>query len=472
MLKAKAMQKPIFALLFFTLLASSNGRPSSSIGINYGRLGNNLPSAYETIEALKAMRATQLKIYDSDHEILKLLSGTYIRVTIMVRNEDIPSLASNNQTAARRWVHDNVLEFLPGTMIRGVLVGNEVLSDSSAQSLWLQVVPAMKNIKKALNLHNIHNIKVGTPVAMDIVETTFPPSSGRFRADIPRDEVLLPLLNFLNRTRSYFFLDVYPYFSWAENPSNVSLDFALFRGGNDTVVVDSETGLVYTNLLDQMLDSVIFAMQYLGFSDMRIAISETGWPNTGDLDQPGASVYNAAAYNRNLVTKMMQDPPLGTPARPGVPIPTFLFALYDENRKVGPGTERHWGILRPSGRPVYELNLTGAVPETEYPPLPEPDNNRPYEGNLWCVVATGIRVLDLGPALDFACAAGNGTCDDLAPGGDCYEPVSILAHANYAFSSFWAKYRSTGASCYFNGLATMTTVDPSHGACKVPSVYV
>ncbi|VFR01168.1 unnamed protein product [Cuscuta campestris] len=473
------MEKPIlpftFLITLLPLLSNAQILPSPNqqfIGINYGRQGSNLPSAYETIETLKAMQVSRVKIYDSDHEFLKLLSGTSIRVTIMVPDDDIPDIASN-QSAANRWVHDNVLAFLPGTMIRGVLVGNEILSDSRAQSLSYQVVPAMRNIKKSLNNHNIHNIKVGTPVAMDIVETSFPPSLGRFRGDIPREEILLPLLNFLNRTRSYFFLDVYPYFSWSENPHNISLDFALLREGNQTAAaVDPTTGLAYTNLLDPMLDSVVFAMQQLGFNDIRIAISETGWPTSGDLDQPGANLYNAAAYNRNLVRKIMANPPVGTPARPGVPIPTFVFSLYNENLKTGPGTERHWGILAADGKPVYELNLNGTVPESEYPPLPEPANNVPYQGNVWCVVASGVRIFDLGPAVDFACAAGNGTCDALAPGSDCYEPVSVVSHANYAFSSFWARFRSHGANCHFNGLATMTTVDPSHGACKVPSVCV
>ncbi|CAH9108748.1 unnamed protein product [Cuscuta europaea] len=468
------MEKSILTLFFVTLLVSfSNAQLSSNklIGINYGLQGTNLPSAYETIERLKAMQVNRVKIYDSDHEILKLLSGTSIRVTIMVPDDSIPDIAAN-QSAANLWVHDNILAFLPETMIRGVLVGNEILSDSRAQSLSFHVVPAMRNIKKTLNYHNIHNIKVGTPVAMDVVETTFPPSSGRFRSDIPREEILLPLLNFLNRTSSYFFLDVYPYFSWSASPHNVSLDAALLREGNQTAVVDPVTGLAYTNLLDQMLDSVAFAMQDLGFNGVKIAISETGWPNAGDLDQPGANIHNAAAYNRNLVRKITSNPPLGTPARPGQAIPTFVFSLYDEDRKSGPATERHWGILRPNGNPVYELNLTGALPETEYPPLPLPANNEPYEGNLWCVVASGVRVIELGPAIDFACAAGNGTCDELAPGGNCYEPVSAVSHANYAFSSFWAKFRSRGANCHFDGLAAMTPVNPSHGACKIPSVCV
>ncbi|KAL2506388.1 O-Glycosyl hydrolase family 17 protein [Abeliophyllum distichum] len=428
-----------------------------NIGINYGQLGNNLPSPYQTIEFLKSVNAGQVKIYDASPEVLKLLSGTRLRVSIMVTNGLISGIASN-QTMSDQWVRENVLAYYPNTRIRTILVGNEVLSYDD-QQMWADLVPAMQKIKKSLVSHNIHNVKVGTPLTMDVVESIFPPSSGKFKDDIS-DKVMIPLLKFLNGSKSYFFLDVYPYFTWSENPTNISLDFALFKDANQTYN-DTGSGLIYTNLLDQMLDSVVFAMQKLGFENIRIGISETGWPNGGDMDQTGANVYNAAIYNRNLVRKMTASPEIGTPARPGIVIPTFIFSLYDENQKSGPGTERHWGILNPNGNQIYELDLTGVRPENDYPQMQEPSNNKPYKGKLWCVVASSVDTMELGLALDFACSQGNGTCDELAPEKACYQPVSEVAHANYAFSSYWAKFRDAGASCYFNGFAVQTTSDPS-----------
>ncbi|KAI3470045.1 hypothetical protein Pfo_026708 [Paulownia fortunei] len=414
------------------------------------------------------MKAGHAKLYDANPEVLKLLSGTNLHVTIMVTNEQISSIASN-QSQADLWVHENILAYYPSTKIRFVLVGNEVFSYNDLK-MWLDLVPAMRKIKKSLNEHNVHNIKVGTPLAMDVLESTFPPSSGKFRSDIP-SQVIISLMEFLNGTKSFFFLDVYTYFPWSANPANISLDFALLKGGNVTYK-DPESGLIYTNLLDQMLDSVLFAMQKLSFDNIMIAISETGWPHAGDIDQPGANAYNAATYNYNLVRKMTSYPPLGTPAKPGVEIPTFIFSLYDENQKPGPGTERHWGLLNNNGSPIYEVDLTGTSTENMDTNLPKPVNNKPYKGKIWCVVASAASLMKLGPALDFACEQGNGTCDELAPGKGCYEPVSVVAHASYAFSSYWAKFRSSGASCYFNGLAAQTITDPSHGSCQFPSVLL
>ncbi|GLT60987.1 hypothetical protein SLA2020_337240 [Shorea laevis] len=461
--------KPLLLCLMLScLLVGSWAESSSKIGINYGRVGNNLPSPYQSIQIIKSMKAGRLKLYDADPEILKLLSGTKLEVSVMIPNDDIINIAAN-QTSAAHWVHDNVLLFYPDTMIRFILVGNEVLSYFSDydKEIWHNLVPAMRRIKAALRAQGIKNIKVSTPLAMDVLQSTFPPSSGTFRSDI-LENVMLPLLHFLNSSKSYFFLDVYTYFPWSANPKNISLDMALFEG--NVKHTDPGSGLVYTNLLDQMLDSVNFAMEKLGYPDIRLAISETGWPNSGDLDQIGANVHNAATYNRNLIKRMTASPPLGTPARPGVAIPTFIFSLYDENQKAGPGTERHWGLLRPNGTSIYDIDLTGDRQLSDYDPLPPAENNEPYRGELWCVVAEGANLMELRSALNFACSQGNETCAALTPGRECYQPVSVIRHASYAFSSYWAQLRSQGASCYFNGAAVQTTNNPGVRGCVFPNV--
>ena len=170
------------------------------------------------------MKAGRVKIYGTNPEILKLLSGTKLQVSIMVPNNEIINIASQ-QTIADQWVQNNVLAYYPQTMIRIILVGNEVLSYSSPsdKEIWQYLVPAMSRIKTSLRAQNIRNIKVGTPLAMDIFQTTYPPSSGIFRSDIS-DSVMLPLLQFLNKTSSFFFVDVYPYFPWSANPTKTGLD--------------------------------------------------------------------------------------------------------------------------------------------------------------------------------------------------------------------------------------------------------
>ncbi|KAL6978855.1 hypothetical protein U1Q18_020523, partial [Sarracenia purpurea var. burkii] len=464
--RIKTPTMSLFTLILLSILIPlSSGHIAEKLGVCYGQLGNNLPSPSKSVELIKSLKAKRVKIYDANPKILESLKGKDLQVSIMVPNQLILNI-STNQTLADQWVLTNVSPFYPAVKIRYLLVGNEILS-SSDNATQFSLVPAIRRIRSSIKSFNFGKIKVGTPMAMDVLESSFPPSNGTFRSGIS-GPIIKPLLGFLNRTKSFFFLDVYTYFPWSSDPTNIKLDYALLMAKNITYT-DPGTGLTYTNLLDQMLDSVVFAMKRLGFPDIRLFVAETGWPNGGDLDQIGANIYNAATYNRNVVKKLTAIPPVGTPARPGIVLPAFIFALYNENQKTGPGTERHFGLLYPNGSRVYEIDFSGKTPESEYKPLPAPTNDEPYKGKIWCVVAKGANRTELGSALTYACGQGNGTCDPIQPGKKCYKPNSLVRHASYAFSSYWAQFRKTGGSCYFNGLAVQTAKDPSYGSCKFPS---
>nr|XP_023912880.1 probable glucan endo-1,3-beta-glucosidase A6 [Quercus suber]POF09937.1 putative glucan endo-1,3-beta-glucosidase a6 [Quercus suber] len=454
---------PLLILSF--LISTSSAEFTSKVGINYGQLGENLPSPSKSVELIKSLKAKLVKIYDTNPKILNSLKHTNIKVSIMLPNELISNISSN-QTLSDLWVRSNVQPFYPHTKIRYLLVGNEIIS-STDNKTWYNLVPAMRKIKSSLKAHGIHKVKVGTSCAMDVLESSYPPSNGTFRADIS-GRVIKPMLQFLNKTRSFFFLDAYPYFPWSSDPTKIKLDYALFES-KDFTYTDPGSGLVYTNLFDQMVDAVIFAMKRLGYPGIRVWIAETGWPNGGDFDQIGCNIYNAATYNRNIVKKLTSES--GTPARPGKVLPSFIFSLYNENQKPGPGTERHFGLLYPNGSKIYEIDLSGETQVWEYKkPLPKPTNDEKYKGKIWCVVAKGANSSEVGAALSYACSQGNKTCDPVQPGGKCYKPDSPIWHASYAFSSYWAQFKKVGGTCYFNGLATQTIKDPSYGSCKFPGV--
>ncbi|XP_077210506.1 putative glucan endo-1,3-beta-glucosidase A6 [Tasmannia lanceolata] len=460
------MELGLVPLLLLSFISFSNAEISRTIGINYGQLGNNLPSPSQSIHLIKTLKIGRVKIYDSNPNILNHLSKTNLTVSIMVPKDAISSISSN-QTLADQWVKTHIFPFYPQIKIRTILIGNEILSDFSNPQTWYDLVPAMRRIKKSLKTHKIRNIKIGTPLAMDALQISFPPSNGTFRPDIS-ETVIKPMLHFLNRTKSFFFVDIYTYFAWASNPTTISLDYALLKRTNLTYA-DPGTGLTYTNLLDQQLDAVAHAMAKLGFPAIRLAIAETGWPSAGDFDQIGANIYNAATYNRNLARKMTTNPPVGTPARPGRFIPTYIFALFNENQKPGPGTERNWGLFYPNRTEVYEIDVTGKRLDTGYKQLPVPITNEPFKGKIWCVAAGSRNGSALEDAVMYACGQSSGTCEAIMPGKECHWPNSLVAHASYAFNSYWQQFRRVGGNCYFNGLAILTTEDPSYGSCKYQS---
>eukprot|EP00249_Psilotum_nudum_P004280 c17813_g1_i2 orf=552-1958(+) len=457
----------IFALL---LGLAINSEARYTIGVDYGQLGDNLPSPKEAIELIKSRKIGKVKIYDANPAILEALANTEMKVSVMVTNQEIAQIASS-QAAADEWIKHNVTRYYSKTRIRTVLVGNEILSDYADNQTWFQLVPAMSNIHTALKKRKLHHIKVSTPLAMDMLQgSIFPPSNGTFRTDIA-ESVMKPMLRFLDRTRSSIWIDVYPFFARENDPQNISLAFALFAP--DAAVYTDVNGLQYHNLLDVQLDAVVAAMAKLGYENIKLTISETGWPTREDLDERGANIYNAALYNRRLVRKALANPPLGTPRRPRELINTYIFALFNENLKSGPTTERNWGLLYPNGSCVYQIDLTGKLQDWQYPPLPlPPPEPAPGTLKLWCVANAFTDPTNLAAALSYACGPGLADCKPIQPGQSCFFPNNTVFHASYAFNAYYSKFKKIGGTCIFNGAANLTTHNPSHRSCKfIPTYY-
>ncbi|CAI0398301.1 unnamed protein product [Linum tenue] len=182
----------------------------------------------------------------------------------------------------------------------------------------------MQSVYKALvNLGLDKQVTVTTAHSLNILATSYPPSAGSFRPDLA--EVIQPLLSFHSQTGYPFLINAYPFFAYKGSPDEVSLDYALFGSNN--------TGMM----------------------------SETGWPSKGDADEVGATPQNAGLYNGNLFKRVQARQ--GTPAKPSVPIDVHVFALFNEDLKPGPTSERNYGLFYPDGSPVYNMGFHAYLPE-------------------------------------------------------------------------------------------------------------
>lgn len=111
-------------------------------------------------------------------------------------------------------------------------------------------------------------------------------------------------------------------------------------------------------MLFAQIDAVYSALASLGYKKLPVHISETGWPSRGDKDEAGATPENARKYNGNLIKVISQK--RGTPIRPnGGDLNIYVFALFNENLKPGPTSERNYGLFKPDGTPAYSLGITG-----------------------------------------------------------------------------------------------------------------
>ncbi|GAV88545.1 Glyco_hydro_17 domain-containing protein, partial [Cephalotus follicularis] len=121
-------------------------------------------------------------------------------------------------------------------------------------------------------------------------------------------------LQFLSSTKAPFWINAYTYFAYKDDPSGISLDYALFNP--NAGMVDPYTKLCYDNMLYAQVDATIIAITRMGYGNIEVKVSKTGWSSKGDPNEVGATLENAAMYNRVLLRRHLGSE--GTPLRPSV----------------------------------------------------------------------------------------------------------------------------------------------------------
>ncbi|XP_051136356.1 glucan endo-1,3-beta-glucosidase 14-like [Andrographis paniculata] len=330
---------------------------TGTYGVNYGRIADNIPPPESVVTLLKAAKIRNIRIYDADHAVLKAFKGSGIQVIVGLGNEYLRDI-STNQDRAIGWVKENVQPFHPGTLITGVAVGNEILGGSDAE-LWEVLVPAVKNVYDALSrLHLNGTVEVSSPHSEAVFAATFPPSAGVFKESIM--PYMRPLLQFFSQIGTPFYINAYPFLAYKSDPSHIDLNYALFQG--NAGIDDPKTKLHYDNMFEAQIDAAYAALEKAGFDKMEVIVSETGWASKGDPGEAAANVKNAQTYNRNLRKRLLKKK--GTPYRPKTVAKAYVFALFNENLKPGPTSERNFGLFKADGSVAYYVGFTGLVPSS------------------------------------------------------------------------------------------------------------
>ncbi|KAM0936983.1 putative glucan endo-1,3-beta-D-glucosidase [Dioscorea sansibarensis] len=440
-------------LAFFLVFSLSSADEGAFIGVNIGTALSDMPSPTQVVALLKSQQIRHVRLYDADAGMLAALANSGIRVTVTVPNEQLLGVGQSNATAAN-WVTRNVLAHVPAVNITTIAIGSEVLT--SLPNAAPVLVTALRFIHSALVAANLdRQVKVSTPHSSSIILDSFPPSQAFFNRSW--EPVLVPMLKFLQSTNSYLMLNVYPYYDYMQSNGVVPLDYALFRPlPPNKEAVDANTLLHYTNVFDAVVDAAYFAMASLNITNVPVVVMESGWPRKGDANEPDATVDNADTYNSNLIRHVLNN--TGTPKHPGVPVSTYIYELYDEDLRPGALSERYWGLFDANGVPVYTLHLTGSGLV-----LANDTTNQTY-----CIAKEGADSKMLQAALDWACGPGKVDCSAIVQGQPCYDPDTVEAHATYAFNAYYHQMGMATGTCYFNGVAVITTTDPSHDTCLFP----
>ncbi|KAK1268026.1 hypothetical protein QJS04_geneDACA005020 [Acorus gramineus] len=332
---------------FLLLLLVAATAHAANIGVCYGRVADNLPPPPSAVNLLQSNSISKIRLFNPDPSALSAFSGEAdIRLMIGVPNEILPQIANGTGDFAADWLTSNIFSHVIPTQVSHLAVGNEILFKDPFYTPHL--LPALHNFHGALKKLGLSdNISISTPHAASVLATSYPPSAGAFVPYIL--PVLHPLLRFLAHARAPLMINIYPYFTYAADPINVPLAYALF---DPSAPVVRDNGLEYTNMFDATVDAFVAALEREGFGELEVVVTETGWPTAGGV---GADVEKARRYNGEIVKRVLGG--VGTPRRPSAPVEVFLFGLFDENGKGGEEFERHFGIFHSNGEKAYDISF-------------------------------------------------------------------------------------------------------------------
>ncbi|CAM6121196.1 unnamed protein product [Calypogeia fissa] len=426
-------------------------------GVNWGDIARQPLPPGIVVQMLKDNGITRVKLFDASYDVLKSLSGTGIEVMVAAPNDMLASIAGS-QKAANAWVAENVTRYMipGGPDIRYVAVGNEPFLLAYNGTYQNVTLPALQNIQQALGDAGLTGKVVATiPFNADVLcgptVNCQSPSQGVFRPDIA--DLMVTVVGALNASGAPFCQNVYPFLSLALS-SDFPQEYAFF--GN--YVLTDVTGAIYHNVFDASYDTLVAALNGAGFPNMQIIIGEIGWPTDGN---DFANIANAQRFNQEVLQHLAAKQ--GTPLRPNEEFDVYLFSLLDENLKsILPGDfERHWGIFYGDGNPKYELDWTGNGSAV----WPKPSVGVQYLPQMWCVLNPSALIDPsiLQATLDYACSRTD--CTAIGEGGSCFL-LDNNTRASYAFNNYFQFNYQDPQACDFQGLAMITSDDPSIAQCK------
>ncbi|KAI3910278.1 hypothetical protein MKX01_030104 [Papaver californicum] len=169
------------------------------VAVNYGRLGNNLPSPCPVLSHLKSKKINRIRLFSPDKDVLHALRESGINILLGVPNQDIQRIG-NDPAFARTWIKTNIVAF----------------KNFQFRYVSVHIPPAMRNLNAAVKAAGI-KIPVSTTIATSLVVD----SDGFVY-------IMKSIVGFLVANRSPLLVYVYPYFVYNEDRQTIKLDFALF----------------------------------------------------------------------------------------------------------------------------------------------------------------------------------------------------------------------------------------------------
>lgn len=184
-------------------------------------------------------------------------------------------------------------------------------------------------------------------------------------------------------------------------------------------------------------------------------------PTTPDISSSPPSIVPGPPEYVPTPPYYEPSPPSGNIPSP----PSFNIPSPPEYVPSPIGYEPSPPVFEPSP-PVFEPPVV--YPPPTVPPSPSGGGGRGLGGGVWCVAKPSVPDPIIQEAMNYACGSG-ADCGPIQPNGQCFQPNTLLAHASYAFNSYWQRTKVAGGTCSFGGTAILVTVNPSSQGCHFVS---
>ncbi|KAJ0039552.1 hypothetical protein Pint_27906 [Pistacia integerrima] len=391
-------------------------------------------------------------------------SGLPIAVSVSVNNLNE---ISGSVLMAESWLRTYVLAHYPASKITTIVVGNNVVCQKDQEDNLALILPSLKNIYHSLTRWGLEGeIKVSPAFSSNCLQPHL------------AEKFMRPLLKFLLTANSTFSLNpppmLYPLSDKTKTNTFVSShlesikNLGLLTPNNINVLVyipkeakprsrklsDSDSKVINPYpARPTPLPEISPIHSSIGYSIPAHVTKSPQPPLSHSTSPPPLSFPFAAPPPFNFPSD--SPPPFDFPSDSPPPLtfpsdsppPTPFYKAPETPPETFPAS------------PPYGFSLPPCNPiDNTVAPSPEPTG---VVQSLWCVAKPSVPAETLQEAMDYACGDGGADCEEIMPNGNCFYPDTVVAHASYAFNSYWQKTKRNGGTCSFGGTAMIINADPT-----------
>lgn len=369
-----------------------------------------------------------LNLCETTDDILQASSNSELPLAVSVNAENLNEV-SFSILLAEKWLRYNVLAHYPLAKITTVVVRTTAFCQKHQPDNLNIVLSSLKNVHHSLKRWGLEkDIRVSVAFNLDCLSL----NSVSCNNDL---KMVKPLMEFLQDVNSTYSVIPHYGFSYFSDKSLIFVSSHL----DSIKKLGFFPHLNNINIIANAPNSRKTIARKLSFADF----SPIGPLPVRPAPMPEEAKSPMVPSNEPL-------PPLAQVVSSPPPMPSSSFSP-EEPPFVVPASSPHHGVTLPPCNPVHN-----GAPYPQIFPVQK----------LWCVAKPSVPEETLQQAMDYACGEGGADCMEITPQGNCYNPDTVVAHASYAFNSYWQKHKRNGGTCSFGGTAMLINSDPSFLHCR------